>query len=162
MYPLEFILNRLAYPSGALIAFNPTKPYLLITFTSLFLAVFYAITEGAYYVVYISDLNKSTACLGTLAFTITSLVRVILLLHKNEQLKNLIVQIRSIIEKNSSVKYLSTKAEKRSKRYAIMFFAIVYLTLLFMMIAPLVNMLLEYTTTGMVVETRWDLPFRIL
>lgn len=162
MAPCDFILKNLAYPSGVLISFNSSKGYKTFLFTVLLITTVYVISELAFYFVYISDLNESTASLSTMAFTVTSFIRLLLILHKNRQLKDLILRIRRISKQRPNICYLTNAAERQAKRYTTIFVFLVYLTLLLMLVAPLGNMYLEYRATGDIKKTRYELPFKLL
>lgn len=128
----------------------------------LLISVFYIVTEGAFYISNLDDLNESTACLGTLSFVITSLVRLVLVIVNNSRLKCLILSIRKIYESPPSTHSESLVAERRTNKYIAIFGASAYLTITFMTLSPLVNMYLEYRATGEVVHTRWELPYKML
>lgn len=162
MVPLDFIENKFCKPSGILVSFNISRHYNWIIRIILLVTVVYIWSEAAFYVTNLDDLNESTACLGTLSFAVTSLVRVVWLLVKNGKLKDLIYKIRYNHQNRISAKIVSLAAEKRSRRYSVALFAAAYLTLVIMMITPPINMYLEYRSTGKVVRTRWDLPFKML
>lgn len=162
MVPLEFILKRLAYPSGVLISFNSSRNYKWIIWCVGLITVIYLLSESAFYFANIEDLNESTACLGTLVFVVTSFIRVVLILQKNRELRDLIQVIRQMYRERSSVQYLSRVSEKKSRKYTIFLLCSAYLTLLMMMLSPLLNMYLEFNSTGKVEQTRWELPYKLL
>lgn len=162
MVPLELVVNKLAYPSGMLLSFSSSKWYRGLMGGVLLISVFYIVTESAFYITNIDDLNESTACLGTLSFVITSLVRLVLVIVNNSQLKSLILSIRQIHESTPSTHSRSLVAERRTNKYILIFGASAYLTITLMTLSPLVNMFLEYRATGELVNTRWQLPYKML
>lgn len=162
MVPLEFILKKLAYPSGVLISFNSPKHYKWIICCVGLITVIYLLSESAFYFANIEDLNESTASLGTLVFVVTSFIRVGLILHKNRELRDIIKVIRQMYRERSSVQQHSRVSEAKSRKYTIFLLGSSYLTLLMMMLSPLFKMYLEYNSTGKVEQTRWELPYKML
>lgn len=162
MAPLGFILDKFAYPSGILISFPKSNRYKLIVWFTLCIKLFYVISESAFYIINISNLNESTASLATLAFTITSFIQLLLILKNNGELRELIQRIQQLINCRSSMKYVSLATEKEIRKLFLVFIGFVYLTLVIMNIAPIVNMYLEFRATGDTVRTRYYLVFKLL
>ena len=119
MVPLEFVVNRLAYPSGTLVSFATSPHYKWILCLVIPVTLFYVIGETLFYFTHLDDLNESTACLGTMSFTVTACVRVSLMLARNRQLKSLVDDIRRIHKARPRVHYLSPEAEKWSKIFSV-------------------------------------------
>lgn len=60
------------------------------------------------------------------------------------------------------MKYVSLATEKEIRKLFLVFIGFVYLTLVIMNIAPIVNMYLEFRATGDTVRTRYYLVFKLL
>lgn len=162
MIPLQFIVDNLAFPSGILIAFSSSKIYKSYITLILLITVIYIFVETQFYLLHIHDLKESTTSMGTLSFTVTSFFRVVLLLKNNERLQNLILDIRQInTRRPSSNNDEAFVAERKSRITSIILLAMAYLTLLFMMVSPLVNMYREMVNTGVIVKHRWEFPYKM-
>lgn len=160
MLPLSFLIDHLVYPSGVLVSFAKSRRYFLIITGVLLVTVLYILAEGAFYIAHLDNLNEATTCMGTLAFSTTSFIRVLILLCKNNCVYKLVQRIREM-QSNSPSKW-SNEAEQKSRFYTICLMVAAYVTLPAMMIAPLVNMYLEYRSTGHVIYTRWSFPYKMV
>ena len=162
MVPLDFIVSKFAYRSGILISFTDSKAYQILLWVVLLIEGVFVFTEVAYFVANLDNVQKAAACMGTLSITLTSFIRVLVILARNKQLKIFVDEIREIYKERPSAHDVCLRAEKVSDLLSKCFVASAYVTLTIMTSSPLINMLIEYKRTGAVVETRWGIPFSML
>ena len=160
MVPLEFIVNRYARPWGLLWAFNTSWKYKIYIVVLVLITCYYLIAELAYYLVTLQTPNEGVMTLASFSYGLNSFLRIMLLLYKNNSLKNLVDEIRAIYRDRPSAKTISTKAERMTKVIGIGLLFPTYATFCIYLLAPLEIMAREYLKTGHV--TQWRLPINML
>ena len=162
MVPLDSIVSKFSFWSGIMISFTDSCTYKRLMWLVMGVQTFYVVAEGTFFIVNMDNLYQATACMATMSFSVTSFVRVIVILVKNRQLKSLVDEIRAICKDRPSAKYVSLEAEKKANYLAKVLVFAGYFTYITMLASPFINMFIEYEMTGGIVKHKWDLPVKML
>lgn len=153
---------QLAQYSGLLTRFQPQHPlYPLLTLAIVLNTVNFVLPIGLFMVQHFHDFDQFTQSFGPLSNMVVNLCKTCMFLVTTSDLRQMYDSLGAVAtDKSRSNFKFSRTAEQHMEDYMKKFLVVVYLAVGGITWAPLLVQLLEYKSSGVVVQNRWNLPFK--
>lgn len=151
----------LARYSGLLTYEYQSRWYLLLTVAFVTNIINIVVPIGYFMILHLDNLDYFTNSLGAFSNFFVNLSKACMFLSATKNFSSMIKNLKSIAEDRTRSNYdLSTDADRKTEVYGKIFLVVIYVAVFGITVAPLLAMVVEYLTTGAVVDTRWELPFK--
>lgn len=152
---------EIANRSGILVSLHKNNPYYKwITLFSLISVLNIIFHTASFYVQHIEDFDLSTTVLGALMNMLMHSVKVYLILANNHKLIKLYYQVKNLCNDPKCSHFEdASNLERKIEIITRGYLGFVGLLTLAITTNPLLVQLIEFVTTGSVINYRWELPF---
>ena len=153
----------LARWSGLLVGVEQnSRWYFVATVLTILNTANFVIPIGTFMVQNLDNLDDFTDAFGAFCNMTVNMLKTCMFLLENRNLKRILEHMEKFALNQSLSNYKhSCRAEAHGESHVKKFLVVVYLAVFGITSAPLLAMLIEYWKTGQVVDTRWNMPFKI-